>query len=462
MPLPGSEVQIIDELPAGAVSTPIGTGFIAALSDRGPIDRPAEIRSVGQLGRVFGPPATFTELHGDAEAFFGRGGERLIIIRVVGPAATAASGELSDGSSGDALSVTAANPGGWGNSLTVDFTYDAGDITAAVKLDGTVVEVSGERDGKPGITEWSLGSRFVRITDGGGGNPTSATVTLTGGTDDRNSITDTHWADALDLLAPELGPGQVAIPNISTTAVHTALLKHAAENNRFALLDGVNDSGNLLTAAGVARATGNGRYGTMVAPTVSGASGVPFVMGRIAYTDRAAGPGQYAAGADYGELGNVTADIDYTDSVRQELNEAGVQVIRNMYGRARIYGFRTLASSDSPYVEAAHARVLMSLRSDLEAVIEQYVMRKIDGRGLLFAQLDGALTAVCQRYYSAPRNDLYGETPADAFRVDTGPAVNTPETIASGELRAAVAVRVSPGAERVILTLTKAALADTL
>lgn len=462
MPLPGSEVHIIDELPTGASSVETGTGFMVALAEKGPSDRSVELRSARQLTRVYGEAQNYTSLQRSANAFFSRGGDRLVVARVVGPGAAKATGDLSDGAGGDALTVTAANAGAWADSLTVDFTYSGSVVTATVKLSGTVVEASGDRDGKLGIIEWAENSEYIRITDGGGGNPDPGMVTLAGGDDDRSAVTDVHWVAALDLLYPSLGPGQVAIPGMITGDVHKGLLKHAAENNRFAVLDGDNVKATAITAAGVATGDGNGRFGTMIAPTVSGQPASPYVMGRIAYTDRTAGLGQYAAGATYGELGNVVADVEYDDSDRTELNEAGVQVIRNMLGSSRIYGFRTLAKKESPYTQAAHARVIMGLRAEMERVIEQYVLRKVDGRGLLFAQLEGALTAICLRYYNPPRSDLYGETAADAFVVDAGASVNTTDVLESGELRAAVAVRVSPGAERVILTITKAALADTL
>jgi phage tail sheath protein FI len=50
---------------------------------------------------------------------------------------------------------------------------------------------------------------------------------------------------------------------------------------------------------------------------------------------------------------------------------------------------------------------------------------------------------------------LYGATPADAFFVETGPAVNAPATIAAGELRAQVSMRVSPSAEVVRIDVVK-------
>lgn len=466
MPLPGSEVTIIEELPARSAAIDTGAGFLAAIAERGPLDRAVEVRSVRQLRRTFGEIVNYSELEAHAQAFFSRGGSKLFVGRVAGPAPLNATGALSDGATGDALTVTAVNAGAWGDAIDVEFTYDTGDLTAVVKYNDVEVENSGVQDGKTGIAAWSLTSEYVRITDGGGGNPTSATVALTGGDDDHANITTAEWQLALDLFVAELGPGQVMIPAVSTTAVHALLLAHAEANNRFALCDGVDDVATNLATASADRATGKGRYGTIVAPEVlesnATRAGSPYVAGRLAFTDRTAGPGQYAAGSIYGEIGGAAASVDYTDDERANLNDAGVQVIRNMTGGGRIYGFRTLAEEDSPYTEAAHARVIMSLRADLETVLEEYVLRKVDGRGLLLSQLAGDLAAVCLRYYNPPRNDLFGATPQEAFRVDTGSAINTPETLASNELHAAVAVRISPGAERVYLTLTKAATADSL
>lgn len=466
MPLPGSEVTIIDELPARSAALDTGAAFMVALAYRGPVDRAVEVRSIGQLRRVFGDEVAFSSLHTDAENYFTRGGSKLHVARAVGPVPVKSTGNLSDGDAGNALTVTATEPGAWGDDIDVVFTYAGGNVTAVVKYDGVEVENSGIQTGKAGIVAWSLTSNYIRITDGGGSDPTSATVALAGGDDDRSDITTTEWGEALDLFGAELGPGQVMAPGVNTSGVHELLLSHAKDRNRFALCDGSSDESATSALATADRATGDGRYGTIVDPAlidgVNTNAASPYVAGRLAYTDRTAGPGQYAAGSIYGELGAVPASVDYTDDQRLDLNAAGVQVIRNMNNGARIYGFRTLAEEDSPYTEAAHARVIMSLRAELEAVIEEYVLRKIDGRGLLLEQLKGDLTAICLRYYNPPRNDLYGETPQDAFRVDTGSAINTPETLAANELHAAVAVRVSPGAERVYLTLTKAATADNL
>jgi hypothetical protein len=56
-------------------------------------------------------------------------------------------------------------------------------------------------------------------------------------------------------------------------------------------------------------------------------------------------------------------------------------------------------------------------------------------------------------YYNA--GALFGETPQDAFDVDTSSAVNTIETIAAGEVHATIRVKCSPAAEWVRIDVVK-------
>ena len=57
---------------------------------------------------------------------------------------------------------------------------------------------------------------------------------------------------------------------------------------------------------------------------------------------------------------------------------------------------------------------------------------------------------------------LYGVDADDAFRVETGAAVNTPETLSNGELHAVLAVRMSPAAERVFIEISKSPITVAL
>ena len=58
--------------------------------------------------------------------------------------------------------------------------------------------------------------------------------------------------------------------------------------------------------------------------------------------------------------------------------------------------------------------------------------------------------------------DLYGDTPAQAFIVDTSAAVNTPQTIANLELHAVCQVKMTPFAEYVQIQIVKRQIADNL
>jgi hypothetical protein len=57
---------------------------------------------------------------------------------------------------------------------------------------------------------------------------------------------------------------------------------------------------------------------------------------------------------------------------------------------------------------------------------------------------------------------LYGATPDEAFSVDVGPDVNTSVTLAAGELRAVLTVRMSPFAEVVRIEIVKVSIEQTL
>jgi hypothetical protein len=68
-----------------------------------------------------------------------------------------------------------------------------------------------------------------------------------------------------------------------------------------------------------------------------------------------------------------------------------------------------------------------------------------------------ALTGVCQRYWRA--DALFGETPAEAFAVDTSyPGINTVDTVAAGEIHAQIRLRTSRIGEWVVLNIIKVPL----
>jgi hypothetical protein len=120
----------------------------------------------------------------------------------------------------------------------------------------------------------------------------------------------------------------------------------------------------------------------------------------------------------------------------------------------RTYGYRTAAGpDDTNWLWFGNSRVIMAIAHESDALAENYVLRQIDGRGQLFAALETDLRGMLLAYYNA--GALFGETPQDAFDVDTSSAVNTIETIAAGEVHATIRVKCSPAAEWVRIDVVK-------
>jgi hypothetical protein len=145
----------------------------------------------------------------------------------------------------------------------------------------------------------------------------------------------------------------------------------------------------------------------------------------------------------------------YTDAEREDLNDAGVDIARVIYGQVETYGYRTLAPLESGWGNLGNARLNMEIVARAEAVGERYVFSQIDGRRVKISQFGAELSAMLVPYYEA--GSLYGDTAQDAFFVDVGPGVNTETTIANGELHAVIGVRMSPFAEYVVIEIVKVA-----
>jgi phage tail sheath protein FI len=281
---------------------------------------------------------------------------------------------------------------------------------------------------------------------------------------------------ALDLFDAALGPGQVAVPELTDAASQSTVLEHCAERNRVALLDppaAANDVASLVAAAAALQSDTNARYGAMFAPyaIVPGVTGdtartVPYSVveaGIIARSDVTNNPNVPAAGPNGQALFATDLAQHFTDSERETLNEAGVDCARLLWGGVQTYGYRTLAEDGTPaaaWLSLGWARLNMAIVAQAEVVGERFVFRPIDGRGRTIAEFGGDLRAMLVPFYEQAA--LYGASAEDAFQVNVGSAVNTPETIANGELHAVLMVKMSPYAEWVEIEIVKVATTQAL
>lgn len=286
---------------------------------------------------------------------------------------------------------------------------------------------------------------------------------------------DVAAADAsLAALPAALGPGQVLAPTAAIGQdpdVQASLIAHAAANNRIALLDAAEDStsAELVTLAGTYSAGENARYAALFAPAASvrGSDNVirtvgwsAIQAGIIARNDALNSPNVPAAGINGQSRTAIDLSAIFTDAEREDLNEAGVDVARLIYGTAEAYGYRTLADVDTGWGSLANARLNMAIVAKCQAIGERYVFSQIDGRGVKLSQFGAELSGMLAGYWA--QDALFGTTADDAFYVDVGPAVNTPTTIANGELHAVIGLRMSPFAEYVVIEVVKTATDESL
>lgn len=472
---PGRIVNLKLSPPSRTAPTDTGVAFMVGIAEKGDPTQPVLIRSMNEYTLYFGARVSNGLLYDSAETFFREGGSKLYLMRVIGPTPVTATKNLNDGAAAILYNVKAKNPGAWGNSIKVGVVAGAISGTAIQVQDaaGNILEQSPDLVVKADAINWSVLSNYITITDPlTGAFPPAivAPAVLTGSaTGDETNATETQWLNALNLISSAYGPGQVMMPGRTTDAAHLNLLAHCAvvQNNRVALLD-VADSATpstLQTSAATAAAGSNGKYGGMFAPfltipglvpnTVRTIPPSPFVAALMARNDSQNSPAVPAAGQNGQALFVLGVDFSYTDAQRDALNTSGVNVIRAMLGGVRNYGYRTLANpvTEPNWIQLNQTRLYMTIVALSGNILENHLFKLMDGRGIEFSALAGDLIAMLMPFWND--NSLYGADAASAFNVDTSSTVNTPVTIANGELHAQIALRMSNFAELVILDIIK-------
>lgn len=475
--------------PAAIVRAPGATWFVAGITERGPVDRAVKVRSMRDVTREFGPRVSYGALHDALEMYFAEGGGTAQVARVVGPAAVKALRALMDraGVPVATLEISAIDPGAWGNALTV--AVQDGTLANTYRL-----VISGTPDGEDETfdnlaspaagVEALLGSRWVRGRDLGSAtaapnnNPAVIGPTaLATGTDDRAAIVAQTYVDALARLTPDLGAGAVSIPGQSSVAVQTGLMAHAETHNRLALL---------ATAAGLTPTAARAAAAALIDQPGAEFSGIFYPHVRTPAgggATRLLSPEGYAAAkraqahlrlgpwrAAAGELAEATFVLGLEREIGRDegdaLDDAHVSAIRSISGGTRVYGWRSLSSDTDNWALLTGRDVLNDLIVAAEKRLETFLFEPIDGKGQLFGRVAATLTGLAEPMRAAgglyEKHDDEGNMIDKGYRVDVGPGVNTEDSIALGEIRGLLAVRVSPTGTLVEVTIAKAAQTASL
>jgi hypothetical protein len=352
-----------------------------------------------------------------------------------------------------------------------------GPYAAVVEFEGRVVERSPVTLHTVGaLVAWAADSDYVRVT---GDDPDDELAAgrwgLRGGSDGTLPVVDPYLLLGAALaIPPALGPGQLIAPGKVTPAQHEALLQGAENGNRAALLDADPrlDEAGLVAHVRQLRGVDSERFGGLFASRAIVPGRAPgttrtiawsgIQAGLIARLDGGGNPNRAAAGSFGQSRWAIDLETEFDDLARERLMHAGVNTPRILYGTVRAYGFRTIVDENGPnrgWLLLSNVRLAMAVKARADEVAERYVFANLDGRGRTLARFGGELSGICMDYWPEA---LYGDTPEEAFRVDVGDSVNTPESIANLEIHAVILLRMAPFGEWVEVQIVKQAITESL
>lgn len=485
---PKVDVLIQDSAPPGVALTSTGTAFIVGLALKGtaqnavdgvaaPLDPTVDgIHNMDELIAKHGARQTYNGLEYDAaEAAFADGVNVLYWSRKVGPSAVRASGAVPASSS--QFTAKAKGPGAYANTYTV--TVASSVIT--VRDGSTVIDTSPVLADVAAAQTWATqtSTTIDIIPIGSGALTNSAAVTMTGGADDRASITDVEIQNALNRFGKNLGPGNVAAPGDTRTAMHQMLAQHALDRNRWAYGDAPDSATNTtVTAAGTAvRALGRDLarkivildgWGYMPPLTASGSQrtvpGSGVMLGGAATIDAQGNPNVAIAGANFASRAFTGVKRQRTETELDALAAAGVTPLVFDDGAVRPMDDITPVDPDvdPEWLGAAGGRMMMRIVADVLTIGKAHQFKQTAPK-LEISGFHGNVAGMLQGWLAkgALFTDETG-TEASAFRVETADPVNTLTTIALKQLNVALALKLTPNSRQVTAKITNTPVNGTL
>ncbi len=485
---------------AGQVSRPIAqqptsTFFVVGYSPWGPAGVPRTVTSWPDYVRQFGGFDANSFMDDAIYAFFNLfPGKQAKVCRVVGTTPVLATLSLKDRGAGAGV-----------NTLRVDAKYPSSRVDIKVTVaDGTLADTF-----KLTIQSVMLGttevydnltinadlieavnqkSKLVNLTNLASVTAAPdnipralAATALAGGDDDFDSMTDDSYIGVAGppktgLFAfddEDLGTGQIAIPGITTDDAHAALIAHAENYHRLALLDPPfgSDKDDVIDIRENYGTWNGALYWPWVKYPAFDGSGMHkfyppsgFAAGACAQVDRTIGVHKAPAnisvpGAiDVERYSNGQAQID--DNTREVLNSKDICVIAPLPNQGiKIYGARVM--TDDRRVSFVHEiRLLNQLYYDGKLGYGWAVFQVVDGAGRLFRDLVATGKAHLRPFWRA--GALFGKTEEEAFTVICDASNNPPEELEDGRVHVQWGVRISPTAEQIILNIDNVPLSQDL
>lgn len=475
-----------------AIPTFVGT------STKGGPTTPTLITSWSQFVALYGDiKGATSDLPFAVYSFFNNGGSQCYVLRATLSGASAASQTFNDPAAGGsdtaepALTVTAASPGTWGNNIFVsiststdtghrfDLTIEVGQGSSLVAREHWSDLTLDPADGRYALSvvnSPTVGSKYVRLTDPGvfgndadaGKHDNPATVTavpLVGGSDGSGSP---DYPTTLTLLDDIENVLLVNLPGVSDTTILTSAITWAsAAGDRFILADApkpaATDTAADVTADSTTMAGSlpPSSYVAVYSPwvwTQDPSSTVPgalrltapsgLVMGQYVRNDVLRGVQKAPAGVNTALRVNA-AFCRFTDLQLESMNQAGVNVVRNVPGAGFcIMGARTL-NTGMPDRYINIRRTLIYLKRNLINLTQFAVFEPNDSN--TWDTVSAVLTQFLTTFWQ--NGGLAGNTTDQAFYVICDSTINTPASVNAGVLNVQVGVALETPAEFIVIAL---------
>ena len=474
---PGVYVEEVEigAKPIEGVSTSTA-GFLGE-TERGPTT-PQLITSWLQFQRVYGSYLSGAKyLPYAAEGFFANGGQRCYIARIVDQSAVSASGKLTAGTD-DALTVTAAGEGAWGNSIEIEvgagtfsgfkLTVTYGDLEEVfddLSVDETSTDYYEKRVNR--VSNLIVLSQESGDTGGAPDGPTTATA-LTGGDDGGTIGADDYTRTDTD--TPGSRKGLTAFKEIDEISIVYApdansvsglpgyLMTHCETlKDRFAIIDV--ESGHSNVSNLDPRSSRTSQYAAFYYPWIK-------VYDPLTKLNKLVPPGGHIAGiyarsdtergvhkapANETVRGAVKLEYSITKGEQDILNPRGVNCIRAFPGRGiRVWGARTLSDNTLwKYINVR--RLFIFLEESIDEGTQWVVFEPNDEK--LWAKIIQTITQFLTRVWKD--GALVGTTPEAAFFVKCDRTTMTQDDIDNGRVIILIGVAPVKPAEFVIFRIAQ-------
>jgi phage tail sheath protein FI len=464
--------------PTQALRAPSGQLFIAGITERGDSTAPNLVRGMGDVERLLGNRVSYGQVWDQLEVFFAEGGLQAYVARVVGPASAKGSLTLSDRAAApvNTLRVDAANAGSWSSRVEVEVQdgSTANTFRVIVYLDGEVVDDQNNIASPAEAVTRFVNSPYIAVTNQGSAtvapnnNPAVTPKTaLTAGSDDRTSVTTANYTDALDQFGFDLGDGAVAIPGQTGTTAWEAIRAHCVANNRLGIISSVRGDSvaNLISQAKAL----NSEYMGLFAPWLlvsDGAGGTRAISpeGYVAACRTRAHEETGAWRVPAGKIAEAETILDvdqlFSQQEGDDLDASKVSAIRKIAGSVRLYGWRSLSNDQDNFAYLKDRDLLNRIVTDAEKKLEDFVFGTVDAKGQLLTAINAELVGMVDPIRQA--GGLYerwsddGETLIDpGYVVETGPSVNTQQSLSQNRVKANLNVRISPVGGMIELAIVK-------